>query len=147
MKMLTSGDLCRITGVDQATLQRWISNGYLQPSNNGKGTGVHRRYSLMDAVAVSYAEFLRREGWGSEHVADALRLLSSLSENELCAKFKEGFVMVFPVPNNPYWVKDHPDLPSESRTTLMKYSLAREFDRVADHARRLIEARELLQQK
>lgn len=100
---LSSGDVCRIAGVYQVMLDRWVTTGMLTPTTNGRGTGNHRRFSLMQCVAVAYGRQWQAIGSGVPLVATVVEFVANLDEAEMLERFEEGKTVVFPVPESPIW--------------------------------------------
>jgi hypothetical protein len=94
--LLTSGDVCRLTGIALNTLDRWVASGFLSPANKGKGTGRHRIYTLGEAVAVAAGLKYREQGAGPDRVQGVVRLLAGMPLERLEAELAAG--NTFPVP-------------------------------------------------
>jgi len=123
-RFLTSGDVCELSGVTQSTLDRWIKAGHLAPANNSRGTGVHRRFSVMEATAVAFGRQLREQHCSIEWTGAVVDYVANLAEDDLLAAMRRGETFLLPVP---------PDLtltqpPSRSDLTANQRAMIRAFD-------------------
>lgn len=93
---LTTGDVCELAGgIPLWMLDRWVNRGLLRPSGDGEGTGNHRSFGLMDAVAVAYGAALRDSvlcgpGW----VEEAIRFVANLDPARMEEEFAERRTVV-----------------------------------------------------
>jgi hypothetical protein len=54
-RLLTTGEMADVTGVEAKRIGGWAEAGFIRPVCGGTGSGNHRRYSPVVAVAVKYA--------------------------------------------------------------------------------------------
>lgn len=93
---LSSGDVAEIAGIPMNTLDRWVAAGLLGPANSGRGHGTHRRYGLVEALAVATGARYRAAGAGADRVAGVVKFLAGLTLERLEADLEAG--RTFPVP-------------------------------------------------
>jgi hypothetical protein len=100
MRTLTSAELCEITGITPKSLDNWVRDGLLKPTNvpgMGRG-GVRREFTVGDAVAVAVGMTYRKHGATPERVAGVVKFLAGLGLERLKAEIKLG--NTFPVPGS-----------------------------------------------
>jgi hypothetical protein len=93
---LSLGDVSAISGINGNTLSVWAARGLLRPSNNAHGSGNHRRFGLVAAVAVCVAAGYRRLRIGPRWAGGAARYITGLSLKQLEQALAAG--KVYPVP-------------------------------------------------
>jgi hypothetical protein len=94
---LSLGDVSVISGIHANTLSAWAAKGLLRPSNNTHGSGNHRRFGLVTAVAVCVAAGYRRLRVGPRWAGGAARHITGLSLNELGQALAAGRVHAVPL--------------------------------------------------
>jgi hypothetical protein len=80
---LSLGDVSIISGIHANTLSLWAARGLLRPSNNAHGSGNHRRFGLVAAVAVCVAAGYRKLRIGPRWASGAARHIMGLSLEQL----------------------------------------------------------------
>jgi len=95
MRLYTTGDLVRLTGLTSVTINNWCGEGWVTPVNNGRGTGTHRVFNFAQTVAVVYAQQLRKNGMRGSLVRQTLDLVANSSEIALESRLEEGKVGAF----------------------------------------------------
>jgi DNA-binding transcriptional MerR regulator len=138
----TSGEICQIAGIAQSTLDRWVNNELVIPRNNGEGTGVHRTYSLEDAIAISFGQSYRELECGHDVVATIIRYVSNLSQAEIKEHFDKGETILVPVAGYAHWYEPKymiRDEKSRKIFTALDFELC--FDRVLRMAEEIVQTR------
>lgn len=92
----SSGEVCRIAGLHQNTLDRWVKLGWVSPVSGGTRRGDHRTYSLVQAVGVTAGARWRSERAQPDRVAGIVRYISGLDITHLEAELASG--RTFPIP-------------------------------------------------
>jgi DNA-binding transcriptional MerR regulator len=90
MKTLMVSDVARATGVGAPTLKSWCAMGLVKPVIPGEGTGRHRRFGVVDTLAISICRALRTRGLSLRTVGAALQVLTSFTEEQLLQAFRDG---------------------------------------------------------
>src|SRR4051794_445848 len=96
---LTTNELCEISGLDRYALEKWIKGGFLIPANGAAGSGNHRRWSAVSAIAAAYAA-AAGTATGSQtegYAARLARFVARHSPEELEAAFAAGRTFAVPV--------------------------------------------------
>jgi len=123
-RFLTSGDVCELADIAQSTLDRWIKSGHLKPANNSRGTGVHRRFSIMEATAVAFGKQLRERKCSIEWTGQVVQFVANMSEADLIAAMGRGETFLLPVPSDLCLTKP----PIRSGMTNNQREMIRQFD-------------------
>jgi len=89
-RLLSSGDVCSITGLPMKTLDNWCRTGVIQPVRQANGHGHHRRFTLTQTVALSYAGQWSRAGAAAPLIATIVGSLQRYTEAQLLAEFRAG---------------------------------------------------------
>lgn len=64
------GAITGVLGISEITVRNWLTRGQLQlSSNEGRGEGKHRRFSIRDAIVLMVAFQLSRLGVPPAHFA------------------------------------------------------------------------------
>jgi DNA-binding transcriptional MerR regulator len=83
MEGFTTAQVSKLTGVNQATLNCWVSSGLLPPSvTDAQRTGTRRIYSFFDVVVLSVANRFRRAGVKLETLRRVVAFLRSLDDSK-----------------------------------------------------------------
>jgi hypothetical protein len=93
---LSLGDVSAISGIHGNTLSAWAAKGLLRPLNNAHGSGNHRRFGLVGAMAVCVAAGYRKLRIGPRWTGGAARYITGLSLKQLEQALAAG--KVYPVP-------------------------------------------------
>lgn len=89
--LLSTGDVCALTGLTPNTLDRWCSAGIVLPFDGGNGQGDHRRFTLLQAVGLQVAASLRQaEGATLGLVRTIVATFEAMTRQELLAAFEAG---------------------------------------------------------
>ena len=90
MRLLSSGDVCEIAGIPSATFDEWCRKGIVKPKAGGKGLGNHRRFTLMQTVAIALAVELRKaeRGCALSFAGQVIKAVGSMTEKELVNYFE-----------------------------------------------------------
>lgn len=94
---LSLGDVSVISGIHANTLSAWAAKGLLRPSNNAHGSGNHRRFGLVAAVAVCVAAGYRKLRIGPRWASGAARHIMYLSLKQLEQALAAGKVHAVPL--------------------------------------------------
>jgi DNA-binding transcriptional MerR regulator len=68
----TSKIICRVTGVQERTLQAWQLRGLLKLAADADASRTWRRYSFADAVCVALMKRITQAGFSARHAADII---------------------------------------------------------------------------
>jgi len=143
---LTSGDVCEIAGIQQNTLDYWVNREVIQPVNNAmNGTGRHRTFSTMQAVAVAYGNAWRREGCSLAMIKPIVQFVANMSEAELEKELAAGRTVMMPLSNKAkltFGLVDvapmlGPEATRDQRLTLSNLDLDRCYAQVKRHIKKL----------
>ena len=94
---MTTEEVTNITGVSYSTLDRWVHAGVVTPTQNGKGQGTSRDWSLMEVVAIYYANQLRlMAGTGPKAGAERIEKVAGVEEDELVANIEQHKTLYCP---------------------------------------------------
>jgi hypothetical protein len=93
---LTAGDVVEITGIPFNSLDRWITNGWLNPAQSDRGSGYHRSFGPMEVFAILVGIRYRDEGATEERFKGIVRFLASTTVEVMEENFAAG--RTFPVP-------------------------------------------------
>jgi hypothetical protein len=94
--LLSSGDVCEIAGVHENNLDRWAAAWLTGRAAGGRGPGRHRRYMLIEVLAVYAGARWRAEGADPYRVAGVVWFVARLALEYMEAEFEQG--RTFPVP-------------------------------------------------
>ena len=85
MKLFTTSDVLKITGLAPNTFDAWCKDSIVKPINGASGTGNHRVFSLTQVVGIAVAAELResKRGCHPKYVADVVEAFSKLTEEKL----------------------------------------------------------------
>lgn len=98
MRYLTTGDVCEIASLDDATLNYWCRKDIVEPARGSKGHGYHRQFTLMQAVGIAFGAKVRREsGAALSFVGLVVRFFGDMEEATLLKAFKQKRTYLFPV--------------------------------------------------
>lgn len=97
--MLTSTELKTLSGVPGTTLDGWIADGHLKPTNNNAGYGSKRGWSMVQAVAVRVAMNFRRAGFSTKKAGQIAQYIANMSDADLASAMKRGETFVLPLPS------------------------------------------------
>jgi DNA-binding transcriptional MerR regulator len=116
--LLSSADILEVTGLTPKQLQIWCEVGVVQPQG-GNGRGDHRRFTVMQTLALSYARLWSMSGATTPLLRSVVEFITGFTEDELLAEFKAGRKLLIVVPggkaslqkprkNDPfdYWLLD-----------------------------------------
>jgi len=96
LSLFSAGEVCEVTGLHLNNIDRW-STAWLQGKAAGhRGSGTHRRYTLIECLALYAGARWRAEGADPGRVAGVVYFVSRLHREQLEAAFEEG--RTFPVP-------------------------------------------------
>ncbi len=90
MRTMMTGDVARVVGVSEGTVKSWCKQGLIRPVIPADGPGVHRRFSLVDVLAVALARGLRARGVPLKVAGVALEILRGFTEADLLRAFEDG---------------------------------------------------------
>jgi hypothetical protein len=110
--LIASGDVLRITGLPQTTLNRW--SDLVRPVNNHAGHGNHRKFSVMQTLALAYAKVWADQGCGFPWVREVVKFVANLSQDDLETHLNAGRRLLIPMPEHlggshlvePQWYDD-----------------------------------------
>lgn len=94
---LSLGEVAEIAGIPLTTLDRWVSNGLVTPAHSGGGPGNHRRFNLVQAVAVVCGAAHRAVGLQGQWVEAVVRAVADLSLKQLDRALDAGETLVVPL--------------------------------------------------
>ena len=97
--LLTSSDICKITGLALGTFKEWCDKGIVVPDKGGEGSGSLRRFTPLQVVGIAVAVELRNgeRGCVLSYVGKVVSAFASMSEKKLLAEFESGcthFLMI-----------------------------------------------------
>ena len=92
MRLFTTGDVLRLTGLAPNTFDSWCREGVVQSVSGGHGTGNHRQFSLMQVVGIMVAVEVQNSERGCTllYVHRVIEAFIALDEAELLKRFDEG---------------------------------------------------------
>ena len=61
---LTTNQVMQVSGAPYTTLDRWINDGWVTPTNSGDGTGSSRQWNLMQTLAATFGYRCKQAGFG-----------------------------------------------------------------------------------
>ena len=97
MNLIQSGDVREIAELAPSTFDEWCRDGIITPEQGGDGQGDHRRFTVMQTVAVTFGNQLRkRDGVALKFVKDVIEYIASLSCADVEKVFEKGRTHVFP---------------------------------------------------
>lgn len=115
MRLLSSGDVCDITGLAPNTLDRWCADGIVTPAEGGEGTGVHRRFSPMQTLGLVVAQELRNgeRGCAPVYIKKVVDAFARTNEKELAKRMAatKATRFVGVSSDGKVWLQDGPDYP------------------------------------
>lgn len=89
--MYAFGELKKVTGISKRVADAWEKTGIIDATERGgRGRGRHRRFSLVQVVAVAVARAIRKHGAGLEVARAAVKTITRLDESELRAAVMTG---------------------------------------------------------
>lgn len=111
--MFRTTEIVRVMGVTARMLDRWVSEGVVNPSlQNATSSGVDRIFSLQDMLAIAVVAELRKLGVSLDGVRPAVSHLSTLAFHEdgeapgdYLACFSKGEVLVLKLAEVPGAIK------------------------------------------
>lgn len=137
-KLLSSGEVCEITGLPQNTLDRWCSGEsvdlegpvvtpyqeakrpVVKPYQEASGRGTQRRFTVAQAVGLAFAAEWREWGAGWPLLEPLLRELMKLTEKQMLAAFAEGRTHILELPGNRLEKAPPGNFPSAERLNLRR---------------------------
>lgn len=114
---IASPDVCEIADIPMSTLQRWVTKGFV--CNVDRRDDVNRKYTLMQLLAVTYAN--RWRALGIRQVGNIVKYVANMKPNDLMQALNEGRTFLFPVPGHEHLVQP-PNLPTVSRQDRITYN-------------------------
>lgn len=101
MRLFTTGNVLKITGLPANTFDAWCAGGHVKPFNDVAGTGNHRQFSLMQVLGIVIAVELRNQERSCvlSYVASVVDAFSKLPEEDLLKRFKKGVTHLMVVYN------------------------------------------------
>jgi DNA-binding transcriptional MerR regulator len=132
--MLTTGQIRDLAGLDNTTIDRWADAGWVTPLNNQAGTGNHRIFSEMQAVALSLGQAYRAMGCGNQLVESVVRLVGNMALEHAEAEIEIGRRWVIPLPSGARLVSLPPARDDLLAETMSKLDLAVHLARVRERA-------------
>jgi hypothetical protein len=94
--LLNSGDVLAVTGIPQTTLDRWCDACLVNPVNNKRGQGKHRRFTVVEATALAYGNAWRQAG--VKNVCNVVKFIANMSQDELERHITNGYTFLFAAP-------------------------------------------------
>lgn len=94
--LLSSGEVCEVTGIHLNNLDRWTSAWLAGRAAAGRGQGHHRRFTMIETLAIYAGARWRAEGADPNRVAGIVYFVARLQLEQLEREFEEG--RWFPVP-------------------------------------------------
>jgi len=91
-KLLSSGEVCEISGLAPNTFDEWCRKGIVRPVEGGEGHGSHRRFTLMQTVGIVVAVKIRSSERGCvlSYVQKVIEAFEQMTEAELQKRFAQG---------------------------------------------------------
>ena len=109
-RLLSSGDLMEVTGVDHNDLNLWCRRGLLTPVEGGGGLGSHRRFTVLQAVAVAYVvRYKEHIGAHYRWAEKAMRGLLAMREDRLRAAVAAGRSIGWSTPKGKFLLVEAPE--------------------------------------
>ena len=92
MFLLSSGNLCEVTGLIPANIDDWTNKGIIKPHRGGKGQGNPRLWSPMQAVGILVANEIRnsKRSCVLKYFGQVVEAFATVDEEWLGEKFDEG---------------------------------------------------------
>ena len=91
MLTLSSGDVCKLTGVAPRTLANWVESGAIRPVVATVGTGNHRRFAVVpDVLAVAVGRGLKASGLSYGVAFAAMEFAMDLSQKRIENAMADG---------------------------------------------------------
>lgn len=98
--LLTAGDVSRITGLSQNTLNKWCRKNLMFFSRDGEGKGCFRYFTVIDILALTYALEFIEMGFSSELAFNIVKYFEGMTEEQLIAEFRKGNTYLLPLPGS-----------------------------------------------
>lgn len=100
-RFVSSRGICRILGVNQDTIHRWLALGILKPIKTPYGRGYRNRFSLLTVLAFAVGRDLRKRGFSTKQVGNIVNWLYGRSPEELESEWNEGRTLLLAVGETP----------------------------------------------
>ncbi len=98
--MITTNDICEMTGVAPSTLTEWVTAGVITPVvAGGPGRGNSRRFTSMSAVGIAVAVALAKSerGCAPAYVGAVVEAFAAVTGAWLREKFAKGDTHFFAI--------------------------------------------------
>ena len=77
--IFTTMDIVRITGFSERQLDYWAQQGIVVPSiRQSHGPGSRRLYAIDDLVQLNFIRQLKRHGWSTQKIREAITRLRNV---------------------------------------------------------------------
>ncbi len=75
-EVFTTREVVRITGFSERQLNYWARQGIVEPSvQQSHGPGSRRLYAIDDLVQLNFVRQLKRHGWSTQKIREAINRL------------------------------------------------------------------------
>lgn len=131
MRRLSTGDVTELSGIPANTLSEWVAAGLLKPVEGGDGKGRHRRWSVAQAVALTFAAEWRRWGAGPAVLRPLITNLARMTDEQMLAEFDAGRTHLVQLPDGTFIE------PVGRFIDMDRYDMSRVYREVTERIRRM----------
>jgi hypothetical protein len=124
----------QVSGAPYTTLDRWINDGWVTPTNNGEGTGSSRQWNLMQTLAATFGYRCKQAGFGRV-IDETIRFIANgLSQKELKRHIERGETLLLVDPKvGPIWLE------ADENQKNLAFNIGTVYEELIDDVRTILE--------